>query len=395
MPRYGELEGLDRDVQLRCVEHLLSLRSYLRARIGTARAPPGGAGEIRVPYKVLDRSLLVATWNLREFGRNEKHGPRLDESLRYIAEVIAAFDLVALQEVNEDLTDFRRLMRLLGDDWGFLLTDITLGKRGNWERMALVYDRRKVTFEGFASQLVVPESEKQGGVELHPRRQLARTPMMVGFRSGWFRFTICTVHVYYGGNVANEPTRLAEIELVCRMLAERTASPHAWAPNMLLLGDFNIFAPEDETCRAIANAGFILPEALRDFTSGDTGKHYDQIAILSTRYGVQTREQVAAARGGSLRVFDKVFRDDEEARYTSCFEPEKYKGTAAARTKYYREWRTFQISDHRPLWIELKSDFATEDLGKRLRDLAGERRSRRGRGAAGPGVRPRAPRRSR
>lgn len=366
MPRYTDPEVMEPAVRERCVSHLLSLRSFLRAKTGGKKAD-----ELRVPWKGLDRSLLVATWNVRELGRNEKHGPRLDESLFYIAEVISAFDVVALQEVNEDLRDFHRIMGLLGDDWGFLLTDITLGKRGNWERMAFVYDRRKVTFEGLAGQVVVPEVERYAGVELHPRKQLARTPMMVGFRSGWFRFTVCTVHVYYGAAVANEPTRLREIEVLSRILAERAASEHAWAPNMLLLGDFNIFAPQDRTYEAIQEAGFLLPEVLRDFEAGDAGKHYDQIAILS-RYDAQTRKLVARARGGSLRLFDKVFRDDEEALYAAHYDRRKYKGGAAGRSRYYRDWRTYQLSDHRPLWIELKSDFATEYLGKLLRDLKAE-----------------------
>lgn len=38
-------------------------------------------------------------------------------SLRHIAEIVSRFDVVALQEVRDDIKSLRHLMRLLGDDW--------------------------------------------------------------------------------------------------------------------------------------------------------------------------------------------------------------------------------------------------------------------------------------
>jgi hypothetical protein len=64
--------------------------------------------------------LLLATWNVRDFDSNKfGHGPRLAESFHYIAEVIAAFDLVAMQEVNEDMRPFEKVMDLLGPSWRY------------------------------------------------------------------------------------------------------------------------------------------------------------------------------------------------------------------------------------------------------------------------------------
>ena len=34
----------------------------------------------------------------------------------------------------------------------------------------------------------------------------------------------------------------------------------------------------------------------------------------------------------------------------------------AALEEYYAEWRTFQMSDHLPLWVEVKIDFSKEYL---------------------------------
>jgi len=36
--------------------------------------------------------------------------------------------------------------------------------------------------------------------------------------------------------------------------------------------------------------------------------------------------------------------------------------SGAALEAYYTEWRTFQMSDHLPLWVELKIDFSNEYL---------------------------------
>src|SRR5467141_2795849 len=108
---------------------LLRLRSAIRANI---------------PPKTMDSNLLLATWNIREFG-GKKFKARSKEAIFYLAEVVSAFDLVAVQEVRSNLGDFNRLMKLLGSWWRYLLTDVTLGRRGNEERLAFLYDSRKVS----------------------------------------------------------------------------------------------------------------------------------------------------------------------------------------------------------------------------------------------------------
>jgi len=69
-----------------------------------------------VPYDS-SQLLRLATWNIREFDSN-KYGHRLEESFFYIAEIIAIFDLVAIQEVRDDLSAFRRVMSILGPNLG-------------------------------------------------------------------------------------------------------------------------------------------------------------------------------------------------------------------------------------------------------------------------------------
>ncbi len=71
---------------------------------------------------------------------------------------------------------------------------------GNRERLAFLYDSRKVRLGGLASQILIPPIKKEGGKTLEPTKQLARTPFVTGFQTDWFEFRICTTHILYGGN---------------------------------------------------------------------------------------------------------------------------------------------------------------------------------------------------
>jgi len=59
-----------------------------------------------------------------------------------------------------------------------------------------------------------------------------------------------------------------------------------------------------------------------------------------------------------------IYGPEDAEKYRSAMKrstPEKFaKASASAKQleKFYRQWRTFQISDHLPLWVELKTDFA-------------------------------------
>ena len=104
----------------------------------------------------------------------------------YIAEMISAFDLVADQEIREDLRALDRLLGYLGPWWSHVITDVTRGRSGYLERLAFLYDSRKVRFSGLAGEVVLPSAatgRREDFVE-----QFARTPFLVGFSVGWFSF---------------------------------------------------------------------------------------------------------------------------------------------------------------------------------------------------------------
>ena len=108
--------------KMKVAEKKRTIRNLLRLRAGLAK---------RVATKKSDQNLLIASWNIKEFGHTTQ---RLPEAFFYIAEIIACFDLVVIQELKRGLKDLYTLMQLLDEDWSYLINDITEGDSGNSER---------------------------------------------------------------------------------------------------------------------------------------------------------------------------------------------------------------------------------------------------------------------
>lgn len=351
MPFYRGLNPQKNDDDKRAVERLLLLREQLK----------------EIPERTQKKTLLLATWNIRDFDADD-YGKRLDESIYYMAEIIDRFDLVAVQEVNKDLTGLKRLMNVLGGYWKAIFTDTTLGKRGNQERMAFLYDKRKVKFGGLAGELVLPEKNKEGTVKV---TQLARTPFICGFTSGWTKFMLATVHIYYGPKKAEPPERIEEIRQVAQRLKERTEDEDAWARNLILLGDFNIYRPKNKTFQEIIKAGFRIPEELQKLPANvKQDRHYDQIAFMTRKNSLEW-----TGKAGVFNYYETVFRDTPEDKAIYMKHMPNYKTTTKGKprkekskaTYYQTYWRTHQMSDHLIMWVELKIDYSDEYLRYKLK----------------------------
>jgi hypothetical protein len=353
MPMYWPLKYWGAADRARAIDHLGALRKLI------ART---------VPRRTASETLLLATWNLRDFDSNKfGHGPRLPESFHYIAEVLSAFDLVAVQEVNDDMRPFEKLMDLMGPNWRYIATDVTEGPSGNGERMVFVYDANKVQFKHIAGEIVLPRSQLVGGVE-----QPARSPFLVRFQSGWFSFNLCTVHTYYGDTSgAGYARRVAEIDAVAGFIRKRALED---GQNYILLGDMNVVSPDDATMKALRKHKFVLPadltqdnNALRWASNMGGDKHYDQIAFLPRKDELQLG--ASENNAGVLNVYKAVFTDGEAETYHPLGQANgQWPATPAQRKAYYSQsWRSWQMSDHLPLFVELRIDF-TERYLKRIRE---------------------------
>ena len=99
-------------------------------------------------------------------------------------------------------------------------------------------------------------------------------------------------------------------------------------------------------------------------------KFYDQIALWT---GKSKRRKsytsIRTYRAGVFDYYDTVYRADEEAVYRQFMKkPDKNEFYSS-----YSAWRTYQMSDHLPMWLELHIDFTDEylqevdaELGTRL-----------------------------
>ncbi len=205
-----------------------------------------------------------------------------------------------------------------GSWWDFLVTDVTLGASGNAERMAYLYDLRKLNFTGLAAELVLPR-EKNATEELV---QMARLPYLSGSRAAWACLTLATVHIYYGKGVAVDARRLAEITAFSKTLA-RHASSMSGAPqyapdqkpvadNLIVQGDFNIFNRKEVTMEAISQAGFVVPPELQSVSGSnvDKNKHCDQIAHHQRLTRLKPK-----GKAGIFDFFEHVYRLPDGPEY--------------------------------------------------------------------------------
>ena len=66
------------------------------------------------PSRTATATLLLATWNIREFDAGQKASFRSDECYYYMAEILSRFDLIAVQEVRDGLDLLQLLQKTLG-----------------------------------------------------------------------------------------------------------------------------------------------------------------------------------------------------------------------------------------------------------------------------------------
>lgn len=291
-----------------------------------------------LPAKALDRNLLVATWNLREFGgltekwrAESSDSPKRDlHSLLAITEIVSRFDVIALQEVQGSIKALRHMMKVLGPDWAFTLTDVTRGDAGGGERMAFVFDTRRVRMSGLAGELVVPPEWIEDGDPKTLDRQFARTPYAVSFFSQGQTFVLVTLHVLWGDNAQQ---RTPELAGVARWMADWARQEAEWNHNLIVLGDFNIDRKGDPNYEAFVSTGLTVPAELEGLprtifdTPAEGGKFYDQIAWFtkgSSRLLTLGYNGVA----GSFDFVPQVLTDLDKRSLS------------------------FRISDHYPLWAE-------------------------------------------
>jgi endonuclease/exonuclease/phosphatase family metal-dependent hydrolase len=209
-----------------------------------------------------------------------------------------------------------------------------------------------------AAEIVLPPNSLLGGPQ-----QFARTPFVASFQTGWLKINLATVHIYYGTGSSGIKRRKEEILRLTTLLADRAKSDSDSDADsyFIALGDFNIVGPEHETMDALRTNEFVIPEPLQNVPGSNVrqDKFYDQIALWkgeSSRRKAYTR--ILPYRAGVFDFFEVVYRTDEE----NVYRPFMRKPGSDDFYSSYATWRTHQMSDHLPMWLELHIDFAKEYL---------------------------------
>jgi len=209
-----------------------------------------------------------------------------------------------------------------------------------------------------AGEIVLPPNSLVGGPQ-----QFARTPFIASFQAGWLKINLATVHIYYGTGAAGIEQRKEEIRRLTALLAERAKSDSDSDADsyFIVLGDFNIVDRKHETMEALLTNDFVTPKPLQEIPGSNVkqDKFYDQIALwVGKSNRRKTYTHIIPYRAGVFDFFDIVYRTDEEDTY----HPFMRKAGSQEFYSSYASWRTYQMSDHLPMWVELQVDFAREYL---------------------------------
>lgn len=297
----------------------------------------------QLPIKRVDHNLLIGTWNLRMFSRihekweeNAEDPKRNLRAMAYIAEIVKRFDVIAIQEVRSNTSAIRTLINgFLGSNWDLLVSDVSAGSGGNAERLAFIFDRRRVQLSGLAGEIVLPPA-KDG----NPMLQFDRTPYIVGFRSMNENFSLLTAHIKYG----KVPTdRLGELTALAGYIAteiRNKVKEMSEENNLIVLGDFNIDdRGENPLFKAFVSTGLIVPDQLLNLrTTYDTKpKYYDQIAWFMSDMGL-----IYDGRAGVIDFAGAIYKE---------LSPKDM---------------SYRVSDHFPLWVEFMTDRSTEVMARTL-----------------------------
>jgi len=297
----------------------------------------------KLPQKVLDYNLLIGSWNIRNFGRvygnwseNQGSPKRNLRSMAYIAEIVKRFDVIAIQEVKSNTTALRMLVdEFLGLNWGVIVSDVSAGPKGNAERLAYIYDKRRVSPSGLAGEIVLPPTD-----DGDPIQQFDRTPYIVGFQSAKERFALLTAHIKYGKTPDDRLDELRNLaEYIAVEIRDRTATGGE-EKNLIVLGDFNIDDRGDNPLfKAFVSTGLIVPFQLLNLktTFATKPKYYDQIAWFMGN--------VDLLSNGLAGVID--------------FSGAIYKEITLRQMSY-------RVSDHLPIWVEFIIDRSNEEMAEGL-----------------------------
>lgn len=275
--------------------------------------------------------LVVASWNIANLGLHE----RRPKDYKLIGEIISWFDLVAIQETNNNLSGLRGLAVEVPESYRLTFSD----KAGNNERMAFIYDSDRLEILEETGEIAVPPRWKHvirvpGSAQKF--NGFDRNPFLSAFRVNGsdFEFGIVNIHLYFGSESSKSHNRrFMEALATARWADLRRSDADAYTQNMLVMGDFNLKKADwgDPIWEMLGARGlFLVPHST--YVGGSNindDRPYDQVAFFPGPL-------MNAVSSSGVFDFDRgVF---------STLRKQRPSGEFLAYVRYY-------LSDHRPLWV--------------------------------------------
>ena len=351
-------------------------------------------------------SVLLASFNIRKLGSARN---RNANTWDFLAQVCRSFDLLAVQEIMDDLGGLRRLMSLLGAEFHLVVSDQTgrfPGESGVGERLGFIYrrdvvermevttdityDRTKVlntmadnydaisgAMESYFKKL---KAFEDGRRRTRPRIDLPvfltfiRQPFCTSFRIAGhpgtqpYEFMAVNAHLTFGRKLDRE----LEFDALMDWINGRArANDRAYYPNFILLGDLNLDYDDPAADRERLNAHLKTfdnasgeevnvnfpfldphPSRIKVFrTNARLRDTYDQIGIFSRDQRLPTfTDNAAIVRTRAVPdygVFEFV-NLFSEALLQEPFDRLAPGDQAGLVARFEHK-----VSDHMPLWIRL------------------------------------------
>lgn len=281
-----------------------------------------------IPEKTDDK-LLIASWNIANLGLQKRH----TDHYQLLAEIISWFDVIAIQEVYQNLEGIRNIESELPSHYDLVFSD----KGGNNERSAFIYDSRKIKLLELIGEVAISPSQhrhiKIDGIN-QSFKGFDRNPYLCSFQFNNFTFILITVHSFFGSDSkGNKERRALEAFAISRYAHLQRKSKDAFSKNIIALGDFNIPKVEkgDIVYKALISKGLKLPDhSTKVYSNISNDKQYDQIAFFPS-----IKSKVLS---------DGVF-DFDSAIFSKLYQNES--------AKNFRAYLKYYISDHRPLWMQM------------------------------------------
>jgi len=214
---------------------------------------------------------------------------------------------------------------------------------GNNERLVFIFDGRKLARLDEIGEIDLPPA-RAAAVRIDGVRQrfagFDRNPYLASFQLNGTPLSVqlVNVHLYYGSEAPRDIERRSlESVAVARWTALRRKSRYAGARELIALGDFNMPKPRRDGSNAVlaalASGGLVIPPHSSEIGSSiASDNHYDQVAMLPATTG----EWLVR-----IGVFD----------YDTVVFPDLWKSRGDAVFKGYLR---YYLSDHRPMWVELR-----------------------------------------